>query len=62
MPRKAEVRTSDKNSHTDCNRSGTIETVDPSTGRVESNPCAPCGGNGTQSTLQHGGQKYRRGR
>lgn len=62
MPRKAEVRTSDKTSHEDCNRTGTVETVNPATGEVKSNPCGPCGGNGTQAAMQHGGMKYRRGR
>lgn len=44
------VSTSDASSHEDCNRSGTMETVKPDTGEVESSPCGGCGGNGTVAT------------
>jgi hypothetical protein len=55
MPKwSGNTSTSDRNSHDDCNRTGTVETVNAATGEVTSDRCGGCGGNGTTSNTQRG--------
>lgn len=45
--------------HDTCNGTGEKQTVRPESGEVKSEPCKPCGGNGTISSPQHGGNNGR---